>query len=510
MRVAIVAPRFNTDEVRPEWTDPQSAAYQNVILAQAATMLRANGHDTSWLLWQATSTGESELVRRLAEEHYHLVVVLSGTCGIHRAWSLIDKLKACPIDARPRTALVGAHVSALPEESFNNCGADYVLLGGDFDFLLTGLCARLHHENSRSAARSEPGILHRTGSSIETSGPWLPEHDLTRPPLIDRELAGLFPGLANGVPARLNRCAAIYTSRDCWWARCRHCARKILSPPGSYRVRSPESVLNEIGLLMAKHGVTRILDTSGSLPSGLWLRRLCQGLIKRGYNKHVRLSCSLKPGSIGRSEAALMVEAGFDTAKVALHSANQLTLEKLGSNVTLSDMENSLKTWRVAGLRLLVSAELGWPWESADEAARTCDWLERLTDDGLIFSSQLVHAMAFPGTPLLEAAKRQGWLQAASWKDFSGNKPVFKSALTGEQLAAIAVNTSRFARHESVPPVLYKELRVRIGQWLWRLKKYRYRLPRPSQGPISLIARAHSGTREPGDTTAGNQRSEKP
>lgn len=508
MRVAIVAPQFNTGEVLPEWTDPQAAAYQNVILAQAATMLKANGHDTSWLLSQATSAGQSELAKRLAEEHYNLVVVLSGTSGIHGAWSLIDKVKAAyPVDARPITALAGAHVSALPEESLDNCGADYVLLGGDFDFLLTSLCARLHDDNGRSTMPLEPGILPRTGGATKTSGPWLPEHDLTRPPLIDRGLTGLFPGLANNAPSRFNRCAAIYTSRDCWWARCRHCARRVLSPPGSYRVRSPESVLNEIGLLIAKYGVSRVLDTSGSLPSGLWLRRLCQGLIRRGYNKKVRLSCSLKPGSIGRSEATLMVEAGFDTAKVALHSANQLTLEKLGSNVTASDIEDSLKVWRVAGLRLLVSAELGWPWESSDEAARTSDWLQRLTDDGLIFSSHLVHAMAFPGTPLLEAAKRQGWLHAAGWKDFSGNKPVFKSALTAEQIAAI---TAPSTRHKLIPPVLYDAFRVRIGQWLWRLKKYRYGLQRPSRGPISLIANSNRQVGEPDDTAAGNQRSERP
>ena len=510
MRVAIIAPQLDADEVRPEWTDAQAAAYQNVILAQAATMLKANGHNVSWLLWESSSAGEAGLVRRLAGEQFKLVVILAITSKIYGAWSLIDKMKQFSVKARPKIALVGAHASALPEESFNNCGADYVLLGGDFDFLLTSLCARLHDVDRRSATRLEPGILSKQRGEIKTSGQWRPEHNLTLPPFIDRELTGLFPGLANNAPTRLNRCAAIYTSRDCWWARCRNCARKVLSPPGSYRVRSPEAVLNEIGLLMAKHGVTRIVDTSGSLPTGLWLRRLCQGLIKRGYNRKVRLTCSLKPGSIGRSEATLMVEAGFDTAKVALHSVNQVTLEKLGSNMIASDIEDSLKMWRAAGLRLLVSAELGWPWESSDEAVQTCDWLQRLAGDRLTFSSSIVHAIAFPGTPLLEAANRQGWVQATSWKDFSGNDPVFKSALTTEQLAAISGNIHRSEHARWFPALAYEAIRVRSGQWLWRLRKYRYWRRRPTHGPINLTARADSPLGQPDDTAAGNQRADRP
>lgn len=269
-------------------------------------------------------------------------------------------------------------------------------------------------------------------------------------------------------------------------------------------------MLNEIGLLIAKYGVTRIVDTSGSLPTGLWLRRLCQGLIKRGYNRKVRLTCNLKPGSIGRSEAACMVEAGFDMAKVALHSVNQLTLEKLGSNMTASDVEASLKMWRAAGLRLLVSAELGWPWESSDEAVQTSDWLRRLADDGLTFSSSLVHATAFPGTPLLEAANRQGWLRVASWQDFSGNRPVFKSPLTTEQLATLVAAPAHSNHIKWLPTITYESLSVRLGQWLWRLKRYRYRRRGPKLEPITLNASNNSLPAQKDDTAAGNQRADRP
>lgn len=186
MRVAIIAPELTADEVRPERMDTQAAAYQNIILAQAATMLRASGHDVGWFLCQTSLTGKAGLVRRLVKDRYNLIVILATTSRIYDAWSLIDKLKQVSGKMLPEIALVGAHVSALPKESFNNCNADYIILGGDFDFLLAGLCARLHDADRRYTTPLEPGIISKASGEPQTNGQCRPTHNLARPPFIDR------------------------------------------------------------------------------------------------------------------------------------------------------------------------------------------------------------------------------------------------------------------------------------------------------------------------------------
>ena len=35
--------------------------------------------------------------------------------------------------------IVGDHVTALPEETLRNCPVDYILTGGDYDFLIVNL-----------------------------------------------------------------------------------------------------------------------------------------------------------------------------------------------------------------------------------------------------------------------------------------------------------------------------------------------------------------------------------
>ena len=83
---------------------------------------------------------------------------------IYKAWKIVDDLK----EKYPNMIVViaGDHVTAMPEETMNNCKVDYLLTGGDYDFLLLNLVN--HINNGEKLAK---GIYYRTSNdNIKSTG----------------------------------------------------------------------------------------------------------------------------------------------------------------------------------------------------------------------------------------------------------------------------------------------------------------------------------------------------
>ena len=176
---------------------------------------------------------------------------------------------------------MGDHVTALPQESMAMSKVDYVITGGDYDFLLLGIAMWKRNRTALPA-----GIWYREDEDIRNTGQFDLSGDLNTLPFIDRRLtkAHLY-----GEKWK-KRSPFFYTlaGRDCPWAKCTFCAWTTTFP--KFRVRTPESVLNEIGILISDYGVKEIFDDTGTFPSGGWLRKFCEGMIERGYNKEILFS----------------------------------------------------------------------------------------------------------------------------------------------------------------------------------------------------------------------------
>jgi len=80
--------------------------------------------------------------------------------------------------------LMGDHVTALPEESLNNSPVDYIITGGDYDFMLLNLVDHLVNKT-----KLEPGFYFRKNKKIFNTGKFaLKHHSLDTLPIIDRDL----------------------------------------------------------------------------------------------------------------------------------------------------------------------------------------------------------------------------------------------------------------------------------------------------------------------------------
>ncbi len=400
-----------------QWFHNPSFIYP-MVAASAATLLRSKGHEAVWDDGIAKRMSSEAWWENLLRERPDIVAMETKTPVVKQHWAIADRIHR----ELPGTvvALMGDHVTAFPEETMRNCTCDYALTGGDFDFLLANIV-----EHITEGAELEPGVWSRENGEIRDTGPFRLDHDLNTLPFVDRELTcwNLY-----GEPL-YKREPFTYTmvGRDCPWAKCTFCSWTTLFP--KFRTRTPESLLEEIGILIERYGVREIFDDTGTFPSGKWLERFCKGMIQRGYNRKIRLSCNMRFDYLTPERAALMSEAGFRLMKLGLESANQATLDRLHKGTKVEDIKRGCRIAKDAGLEVHLTVMVGYPWETRADAERTMRLAHTLMREGLADMLQSTVTIPYPGTPLFREAVENGWLRFApdEYEKFDMSRPVLKT-----------------------------------------------------------------------------------
>ena len=408
-----------------------------VVPAIAATMLRDSGHDVLWNDCAAEGITRDKYLDLLRKERPDLIVFETKTPVIEEIWRFIDEIKKLASgDWHPSIALVGDHVTALPEESFEKSKADFVLAGGDYDFLLLNLCKNLHKRDTRYEIRDtrfiDPGIWYRENAKVKSTGSCKLDHDLDAAPFMDRDLTKWRLYAYKNGNYRRTPGTYLMSGRDCWWGGCTFCSWTQLYP--RFRVRSVGNVLDEIGRIIERYPVREIMDDTGTFPRGEWLRDFCGGVLERGYNRGLGLDCNFRFGAATMDDYILMKRAGFRFLLFGLESANQKTLDRLNKGVTAETIVESCRMARRAGLYPHITIMFGYPWETYEEARKTFELGRYLLKKGYAYTMQATVVVPYPGTPLYDECLENGWLLASDWSDFDMKRPVMKTLFPEREL----------------------------------------------------------------------------
>ncbi|OGF30323.1 hypothetical protein A2300_04130 [Candidatus Falkowbacteria bacterium RIFOXYB2_FULL_35_7] len=205
-------------------------------------------------------------------------------------------------------------------------------------------------------------------------------------------------------------------------------------PGKSFRTRTAEQALDEVGSLI-KLGVKEIMEDSGTLPIGSWLEKFCKGMINRGYNKKVVMSCNMRINGIRDLETwQLMKKAGFRFILFGLESANQETLDKLQKNLKIEEIEPGLRLCKQAGLEPHITTMIGYPWETKDDAQNTINLAKNLFRKGYVDTLQATIVIPYPGTPLYKYCSDNDLLNFTDYDRFDQREQVMKSELTTDDV----------------------------------------------------------------------------
>jgi radical SAM superfamily enzyme YgiQ (UPF0313 family) len=441
MRIAIAYPPLPSEKGVPllsqnrqfQWFSRPTYIYP-VVPALAATQAKQAGHEVAWLDGIASGWTAEGFEERLAAFRPDVVMLETKTPVVSRHWAYIRGLKArLPGVA---VALVGDHVTALPEESFGQCPVDYVLTGGDYDFLLINLLSVLRAAagGAPDTAKLEPGIFWRENGAAASNGRFRLDHDLKTLPWIDRDLTQWRLYSERNGNFRNTPGTYVMSGRDCWHGKCTFCSWTTLYP--TYRARDPKDVVSEIGDLIERYGVREIMDDTGSLPAGAWLKTFCEEMIARGYHKRVRIDCNMRFGCLDAAAYRLMRKAGFRLVLFGVESANQATLDRLVKGVTVKQIEEGARAAAKAGLDVHITVMFGYPWEGEAEIANTVRLARRLLRKGHAYTLQVTMVVPYPGTPLFRELERDGLLLTKAWDDFDMRRQVMKSGVPEETIKA--------------------------------------------------------------------------
>ncbi|MFA6518456.1 MAG: radical SAM protein [Candidatus Shapirobacteria bacterium] len=399
-----------------QWTNTGNIIYP-VIAAYAATLLQKLGHQVFWDDAIVQKLDYQTWLNRLIRQKPDLIVIESKTPVIKLHWQIIKDLKRRNLEIgnwKLVICLIGDHVSALPEESIKNSPVDFVLVGGDYDFLLEKLVNLLSKNKIPK------------NKIIKVS----PTHNLDSLPIIDRKLTQWHLYAYNNTNYKYKPGAYIMSGRDCWWGSCTFCSWTSLFPGKTFRKFSVDHTISEIENLVNNFGVKEIFDDSGTLPTGQWLENLCHQLIDKKLSQKVKLGCNMRFGALNQEQYYLMKQAGFRLVLYGLESANQKTLDLINKNEKTSDAIKTLQMAKKAGLEPHITVMIGYPWETESDAIKTLNLARKIFREGLADSIQATRIIPYPGTVLFNQSLKNNWLLSKDWQDYDMRQSIIKSPIS--------------------------------------------------------------------------------
>jgi len=483
VKIAISYPPLESDKGVPllsqnrqfQWFRAPTYIYP-VVPAQAASLLRSKGFDVIWDDAIAEGKSYRQWLRDIREEKPDLIAIETKTPVVKRHWNIIREIKnGAGGEWRPAVVMMGDHVTALPLESMENSDVDFVITGGDYDFLLLSLCQNLVVEPGGSGLRIgnpgnlEPGIWYRQGKEVRNTGDFKLDHDLNSLPFIDRDLTQWRLYAEKNGNFKYTPGTYVMAGRDCWWGRCDFCSWTTLYPGRSYRTVTPERHLDEIGRLIDRYRVREIFDDSGCFPRGEWLEEFCRGVIERGYHKRVTLGCNMRVGGLAEREFRLMKEANFRFILIGLESVSQDTLDRLHKGIRVEQITETCRMAKEAGLEPHITVMVGYPWETREDAFATIRLAREMFKRGHIDTLQATIVVPYPGTPMFEEARRKGWLLTEDWDRYDMRESVWKSPVSSDEVLRLtqdlykAALTPRFLARKLLSVRNLDDLR-----FLWR------------------------------------------
>ncbi len=465
MRVSIAYPPLENKKGTPllgqnrqfQWFNSPTYIYP-MVPAYAATYLKKKGFDVSWDDFIAEEKTYADFLAYVKSTDIDVMMIETKAPVVKMHWEIIQELKGL----RPEmtVVLVGDHVTAFPEESMEACSVDYVLTGGNYDFLLADICENLRDNGGQIDESKLPaGVWYRRDEQIKNTGTFVLDQDLNVLPMIDRDLTKW--KLYSEKNGNYSKIPGTYTmaARDCWHHKCTFCSWTTLYP--KYLVRKPEKLLDEIGILIEKYGVKEIMDDSGAFPTGEWLHTFCKGMIERGYNKKVILDCNMRFCALSFEEYQLMKKAGFRFVLFGLESANQSTLDRIVKGEKIEEMVESCKMAKKAGLSPHITIMFGYPWEDEEQVQNTVNLGRQILIKGWAHTLQATVLIPYPGTPLYKECKENGWLLTENYEDFDQRMPVMKTPMGSEKIKEAVQSVYKVAFN---PEFLFRRV-IGIRSW---------------------------------------------
>lgn len=173
----------------------------------------------------------------------------------------------------------------------------------------------------------------------------------------------------------------LMVGKGCYHDECSFCDIPFINrvSPKRYRVRTAETLAQDIAALSQRHGCRHFLLADEALPPRV-LERIADALERQGttglaFSGYARLEPGFTPELCGK-----LAGIGLRRLYFGLESADQATLDRMRKGIRVDNARGVLSNCRDAGIRFHVFSMIGFPGEEEPSARATIGFFEENAD----------------------------------------------------------------------------------------------------------------------------------
>lgn len=308
------------------------------------------------------------------------------------------------------TAVMGTHVTARPEDAFEEAALN-VVIRGEPEGIIRELC------RCAGSWAEVPGISWRDGYGVIRHNPDAPPLEPEAIPAPDWDGLDLN---AYRLPLKGRRFLMVAPVRGCPY----HCT--FCTAPLYYgrrlRRRPVARVADEMAANVSRYGIREFFIWADTFTADRgYVRDLCRTILTRGLK--VSWTCNSRVDTIDEETLFRMKEAGLWMISYGLESASDAILATSGKGITAAQSRVAVEMAHRMGIRTAGHFIFGLPGETRETMAETLAFALSLPLD----IAQFYTAAPFPGTALYNEALDKGWLKHGGGNGaFSQNSAVME------------------------------------------------------------------------------------
>lgn len=407
IKILLINSPIKTEEVYGEYSS-LAPRLPPLGLCYLAAVLQKNGYRNVKIIDGALEElSLGSLYRKVKRHKPDVIGVTSTTTSFYYAKQTIALCKKDNKNAL--TILGGAHVTALPKRTMEECPDLDIGVYGEGEMTFLELADRISQRKSLDGVR---GVVRRKGGKIVVNPPRQLIKNLDSLPFPARHLLKDLR-LYYHTPFRGRKfTTSMITSRGCPF-NCSFCDQSVFGK--TWRGHSANYVIKEMVHLKKNYEVDFIsFEDDNFLFSRKRTSQICQGII--GNNLRLEWGCSARVDNIDKELLSQMKKAGCVNIFIGIESGSPRVLRLLNKKIQLKDIVKAVDLIKKAGINVYGSVMLGVPSETKKEMEKTFSFVHSLPLDGISFFLYT----PFPNTRLAKLAPQHGFV-SNNWQNYSAH-----------------------------------------------------------------------------------------
>ena len=371
------------------------------LLYVASYYERETGNAATFIDCPPENVSEKDLLKRVREIKPDMLAMSIMT------FNLLDALRTAKVlkhdHPKLKVCLGGPHVNLYPKETLNLPEVDYVVFG-EGEKIFTRLAQALEKETEPLSAINGLGWKQNGTAHVNPTETEL--LDLDELPFPARHLVDI--SSYQHIIGEGRQFFTIQATRGCP-AACTFCdIRKT-----KFRIRSPESVVNEIEELV-NMGVDDLFFVDDTITIDKKnILAICDLIVQRRIKINFKISARVD--TINSEVATALKHAGCYRIHFGIESATPRHLKYLQKGQTPKKVERAIKITRNAGIGFFAYMMIGIPHETKEEMFATVDFAKKLRPDYAQFSI----CTPYPKVELYFQMLEEGIITEDYWQKFA-------------------------------------------------------------------------------------------